>query len=303
MEKDNLSQGIKYMLTASFFFALTGALARILRDDISNVEMVLFRNLTGVVFIGYSLLRRPPVEKGGNTGLLIFRGVIGTLALYAFFYGISKIGLAVAITYQQSYPVFLAVIASVFLGEKLEMKGWVAVLIGFAGVALIFFPQIILTQFNFKYHVIGVSNALMTGLAYLSIRGLSEWYDERKIVLSFMICGIVLPLFSLALGELVPIGQMDFLIAQFQWPAPKSWVYIIALGIAALIGQIFLTKAFFIPKTGLIGAIGYSNIVFSVFFGVMLGDGIPGPESLLGITLVIISGIMISWKKAKKIKA
>lgn len=301
MESNSLQKGIIYMLTASFFFALTGALARILRDDISNVEMVLFRNLIGVVFIGFSLLRRPPIEKGGKIGLLIFRGVIGTMALYAFFYGITKIGLAVAITYQQSYPVFLSVIAALFLREKLLAKEWIAVIIGFTGVALIFFPQIKIADFTIKYHVIGVSNALMTGMAYLSIRGLSAWYDERKIVLSFMLSGIVLPLVSLGAGEFVEPGAYDYLIAKFEWPETRSWVYIISLGIAALIGQIFLTRAFSFQKTGVIGAIGYSNIVFSIIFGVMLGDAFPGTEGLLGIFLVMLSGIMISWKKTKKL--
>jgi drug/metabolite transporter (DMT)-like permease len=296
MKDDSIRKGLFFMLVASFCFALTGAFARILRDDISNVEMVLFRNLIGVVFIGYSLLRRPAQDEGGKPGLLIFRGIIGTLALYAFFYGISRIGLAVAITYQQSYPVFLSLAAAWMFGDKLKVREWVAILLGFGGVALIFLPQINVSEYSLKYNLIGLSNAVMTGMAYLSIRGLSQYYDNRKIVLSFMLSGIILPLISLSLGAFIQSEKWDFIIASFEWPATRSWGYILLLGISALIGQVYLTKAFAYQKTGIIGAVGYSNIVFSVGFGVLLGDQIPGWEGMMGILLVLICGIMISIK-------
>lgn len=285
------------MLIASFCFALTGAFARILKDDISNVEMVLYRNLIGVFFIFLSIRKRPLVQSGGRPFLLIFRGVIGTLALYSFFYGISKIGLAVAITYQQSYPVFLALIGSIILGEKLFKREWLAIVIGFVGIAFIFLPQISDTHLALKSHIIGISNAVMTGMAYLSIKGLSAYYDQRSIVLSFMLSGIVLPIISLVLGAYYYNESYDFMIARFEWPDLKSWIWILLLGIAALIGQIYLTKAFSFPKTGVIGAVGYSNIIFSVIFGVLLGDAFPGFIGIIGILLVFTSGILISWYK------
>ena len=167
------NRGILYMLIASFCFALTGACARYLRNDINPIELVLFRNIIGVVFILYSIRKTPVVQKGGKLYLLIFRGVIGTLALYTFFYGISKIGLAIAITYQQSYPVFLAVMAMWFFGERLRNIEWMAVLIGFAGICMIFLPSIDASLLSAKHHFIGISNAIMTGMAYLSIRGLT----------------------------------------------------------------------------------------------------------------------------------
>jgi len=295
MQNKALSKGIWYMLLASFSFALTGACARYLRNDINPIQLVLFRNVIGVGYIFWSIHRQPIIQTGGKLWLLIFRGVIGTLALYTFFYGISKIGLAVSITYQQSYPVFLSIIAAWWFGEQLKIKEWTAVILGFLGICLIFLPSADTSSLLLRNHLVGISNAIMTGLAYLSIRGLTQIYDQRSIILSFMLSGIVLPILSLGLGSIIQSEQLDFLIDQID---PVSWTQmpvILLLGVAALIGQIYLTKAFSYQKTGVIAAIGYSNILFSILFGVMLGDGLPDEYSFLGIGLIILCGVMISF--------
>lgn len=292
-------RGIMYMLLASFFFALTGACARYLRDELPAIELVLFRNVIGVVFIGISLRRRPAVETGGKAGLLLFRGITGTLALYTFFYGISKIGLAIAITYQQSYPVFLALAGWWLYHDRLNAKEWLAIILGFAGICLIFLPSILTSMLTAQHHAIGVANALMTGLAYLSIRGLSTWYDERNIILVFMLTGILMPLISLGMGYVAPFHLPEVFFASPVTPHWRHLPAILLLGIAALLGQIYLTRAFSFQKTGVIGAVGFSNVVFSVFFGILLGDAFPSNISLTGILLVIVCGTWLSVLQRK----
>lgn len=300
MKELTQNRGIIYMLIASFCFAFTGACARYLRDDINPIELVLFRNIVGVVIIGYSVWRRPIIQQGGKPFLLLFRGFIGTTALYTFFYGISKIGLAISITYQQSYPVFLALIGGLFLGERLKLKEWSAILIGFFGICMIFLPSIDSSTLSIKNHIIGLSNGIMTGMAYLSIRGLSEYYDQRSIILSFMFCGLVLPIISLGIGEFYTNEHLDFVINTFVWPVGNQWVTLFTLGVAAMAGQVYLTKAFSYQKTGVIAAIGYSNIIFSIFFGTILGDAFPNMTSMIGILLIITCGIMVSWSPKPK---
>lgn len=287
------------MLLASFCFALVGACTRLLRHSISSVEIVFFRNLIGVLFIGYSVFRRPLQQVGGKPLLLVFRGVVGTIALYTFFYSVTKIGLAEAITYQQTYPIFIAVFSVFIVGEGLKGKEWLAVLLGFIGICFIFVPQMSGGLLSARNHVIGIGNAVLTAFAYMSIRKLSSFYDSRSIVLSFMISGIVLPIISMILGAYYTLPSLDFLIAEFVMPQQKDWLWILTLGVAAMIGQIYLTKAFSFGKAGIISAVGFSNIVFSVFFGLLLGDPSPQLLAFFGIALVIISGILISWQARK----
>ncbi|MGR3811116.1 DMT family transporter [Jiulongibacter sp. NS-SX5] len=300
MDQAKLKQGVLYMLIASFCFALVGACTRLLRDSISSVELVFFRNLIGVLFIGYSVMRRPLQQVGGKPALLVFRGVVGTIALYTFFYSITQIGLAEAITYQQTYPVFIAVFSVFVAGEGLRRKEWMAVILGFAGICFIFVPQMSGGLLSARNHVIGITNAILTAFAYMSIRGLSAYYDSRSIVLSFMISGIILPIISMGIAEFYEVPQLDFIIASYVTPKGSAWLWILLLGVAAMIGQIYLTKAFSYGKAGIISAVGFSNIIFSIIFGVILGDPSPGMLAYFGIALVIISGVMISWQGKKK---
>ena len=119
------------MLGAAFCFSVSGACTKVLGKRISSVELVFFRNIIGVLFVLFTIYKRPLVQVGGKLSLLIFRGVIGTLALYTFFFSITKIGLAEAITYQQSYPIILALLGGYFLKEKLDLKNWLAVFVAY----------------------------------------------------------------------------------------------------------------------------------------------------------------------------
>lgn len=69
---------------------------------------------------------------------------------------------------------------------------------------------------------------------------------------------------------------------------------------AALFGQYFVTRACGADKAGIVSAIGYANIIFSVFIGMALGDAFPDWMSALGMACIISSGILISLFKRKK---
>ncbi len=58
-----------------------------------------------------------------------------------------------------------------------------------------------------------------------------------------------------------------------------------------------MTKAYELTKAGIVGTISYSNIVFAVVIGVMLGDPIPDIWTVLGIILVILSGLLVAFSK------
>lgn len=286
------------MLGASFFFALMSAVSKWLSRDFHIVQLVFFRNIIGVLLIGSSIVQRPMKQTGGKSGLLIFRGVVGTLSLYLLFYAIQNLGLGRASAYQYTYPIFLAFLSWLFLGEKLNLTEWVAILLGFAGILFVFRPDLSMPLRN---HMIGLGNALLTAVAYLAIRQLGQVYDTRAIVLSFMLSGIILPVFSMVIGTYFPNDQLDFLIGTFKWPATlMHWLGFLVLGITAMIGQIMMTQSFTFDKAGRIAAVGYSNILFALIFGLLMGESIPAVATLFGMALIIGGGLLVSLSKDKK---
>lgn len=291
----NAQRGIFLMLSASFFFALMSAISKWLSQDFHIVQLVFFRNIIGVLFIGASILQRPLSQKGGKLFLLIFRGVVGTLSLYLLFYAIKHLGLGRASTYQYTYPIFLALFSWILLGEKLNSSEWLAILLGFGGILFVFKPDLTIPL---KSHLIGLAVALLTSIAYLSIRQLGQVYDSRAIVLSFMLSGIALPILSMMAGSYLPHSELDFLIGTFRWPDNwLHWIGFIALGITAMIGQVMMTQSFSFGKAGRIAAVGYSNILFSVLFGFVLGEGLPTYAMMIGMLMIIGGGLLVSFSK------
>ena len=87
------------------------------------------------------------------------------------------------------------------------------------------------------------------------------------------------------------------MFAAFVMPEGIAWGYVVAVGLFATISQLLMTKAYELTKAGIVGTISYSNIVFAVVIGIMLGDPIPDIWTVLGIILVILSGLLVALPK------
>lgn len=289
-----LNLGVKYMLFASFCFAIMGAFAKELSQHMSSLEVVFFRNIIGVVLVSLSLWRVPVKNAGGKPFLLLFRGMMGFLALLTFFYNIAHISLADAMTFSRTSPIFTALLAFWLLDEKLDFKDIIALIIGFLGIVFIMRPNGLRLDLT---DVLGIFSGVGAALAYTSIRELKKYYDTRMIVLSFMIVGTIGPLLMLAFNAQISRGIFSFLEADFIMPNAKMWLYIAGLGLSATLAQTYMTKAYGQERAGIVGAVSYTNILFAIVVGVMLGDSLPDFMGAFGIMLVILGGVLVTRGK------
>ena len=270
-----------------------GGFAKELSASMSSLEVVFFRNIFGVIIISFMVFKNPIKQKGGKPFLLFFRGFIGFVALLAFFYNIAHISLADAMTFAKTAPIFTAFFAYVFLKEKMSAYGWLALFIGFIGIVFITQPQGL--SFT-KTDLLGIFSGLGAALAYTSVRELKKFYDTRSIVLSFMLTGTLGPLVLLVVAPYVKVEGLDFLFAEFVMPYGMDWFYIAGLGLFATMAQMYMTKAYGETKAGIVGAVSYSNIVFAIIIGLLLGDGFPNLLTSLGIMAIFMAGILVIKK-------
>lgn len=286
------------MLLASLSFAVMGGFAKVVSQTLPPVEVTFFRNIFGVILVGLAIYKVPLKQTGGKPFLLLFRGSIGFAALLAYFYIMAHIPLGEAVTYNKTSPIFVAIFAYIFLNEKLHKSAFFAVILGFAGIVLVAQPQG--GTFD-KYDILGIFSGIGAALAYTSIRELRKYYDTRAIVMSFMGVGTVAPLILMLLAPYVNVSEdFDWMFAAFVMPQGVEWAYVTAVGISATVSQLLMTKAYELTKAGIVGTISYSNIVFALIIGVMLGDPIPGFWTVLGIILVILSGLLVALPKGIK---
>jgi len=291
--EDNTKLAIKYMLISSFLFAFTGGFAKELSTYVSSLEVVFFRNITGVIIILYAIYRSPLKQKGGRPLLLAVRGFIGFSALLMYFYNIANIPLAEAQTFSKISPIFTAIFSYLILSEKLSKKAWIGVFIGFIGVLCI-------TGFDVanlsKTDWFGILSGVGAGLAYTSIRELRKYYDNRSIVLSFMLVGTLGPIILMIIGEFYTSPSLDWIVAPFVMPTGWAWFHIVGLGVFATGSQMYMTKAYALAQGGVVGTISYSTILFSIFIGMYLGDVFPSTSLFIGIGFIVLSGFLVSKK-------
>ncbi len=280
-------RGIAYMLAASFLFALTVAFAKLLSSSMGSVEVTFWRNAVGLFILVTMIFRKPIRNAGGRPLTLLFRGFIGTTALLAFFYTVSETSLSNAIVYSKTEPIFTALLAFFLLGEKPSSRLFLAVITGFIGVVL-------LNGFELGYlHVMGILTGFLSALAYTSVRSLKTYYDERTVVLSFMLFGTLMPAVLMWVSQYYSSQWFAFALSSFVMPGPSEWGWIVLMGISAAYGQIFMTKAYYFATAGLVSTISYSVVLFATVFGMMLGDDLPDLAMITGGSLIILSGIML----------
>jgi drug/metabolite transporter (DMT)-like permease len=290
----NRARGIGYIVLASMAFAVMGAFAKILGAKFNSVEIVFFRNFFGCVALLVSIYFKPLQNIGGKPFLLAFRGIIGTFSLYCFAYTLTTLTLGEAFTFYQTSSIFIAFFSFVFLGQTLNKWGILALLLGFMGIATIFRPDI---DFFKITNLFGLLSGLGSALAYMSVSELNKLYDKRAIVMSFMISGSAFAALSMLIGSFYHNDALRVIIAEPKMPNWSDALSIIGIGVGALLGQYFATIAYSAEKPGIVSVASYSNIVFSILLGVLLGDQFPDSISQLGILLIIISGVIISLVK------
>lgn len=284
-------RGIFFMLLASFLFALTMLFAKLLSASMSSVEVTFWRNAIGLIAISFTLFHSPIRNVGGRPYTLIFRGVIGTVALLTFFYTISATSLSNAIVYAKTEPIFTAILAFFLLKERLRISALLAILIGFLGVVM-------LNGMAWNYlHVMGILTGFLSALAYTSVRSLKAYYDSRTVVLSFMISGVLIPMVLMIIAEFYTAESLSFALKVFVLPQGRDWIWIVLMGLSAAGGQIYMTRAYFYAKAGLVSSISYSVVLFATVFGILLGDTLPTISIIIGAFMIVLSGIILSRSK------
>jgi drug/metabolite transporter (DMT)-like permease len=296
MALDNRYKGIGYMLLAALGFSLMGGAAKLLKGSFGAGQLVFWRNAIGLLVLIAGFIIKRPVNKGRRLRLLVFRGMMGTTALYTLLYCILHIPLGTAMTYNLTSALFIAVFSFILFREYHGRMVLIAVLLGFLGMLFIYKPAI---HFPWYYHLAGLISGITSALAYMSVNRLTSHYDSRIIVLSFIGTGVMVPVVFMIIKYAFAIPADDVFFIAWRWPVGIEWFYVCWLGLAALFGQYFVTRAYGSDKAGIISAIGYANIIFSVFIGMALGDPFPDWMSTLGIVFIIGSGVLISLFKTR----
>jgi drug/metabolite transporter (DMT)-like permease len=212
--------------------------------------------------------------------LQILRGLILLSANICFFYAISVISLAKALTLAFIAPLIVTAFSPLLLGEKVGLRRWTAVIIGFTGSLIVIRPGFV--EIN-----LASLSALGTGFLYgfylIITRKLST---SDNPLLTLLITG--------AVGAV-----LVSLVIPFYWVKPtfNQWSLMSGIGIFACIGHIFLILSLKFADASKLAPLGYTEIIPNVMIGYYFFNELPDNWTYLGLFIIILSGLYISWRQ------
>lgn len=279
---------VYYMLLSALGFSLMAACVKGASEyGIPVLEIVAARAVVSL-FISYIDIKRKRIDVWGqNKGLLIARGSVGAIALLCVYYAVTTLPLAEATIMQYTYPAFTALIALLFLKEKVQKATLLCIVLSLIGLVLMVQPAdggSNLSSLPWLSVMAALAGALGSAIAYVLVRKLSQTEDSSVIIFYFPL--IALPISVIFLGR-------DFVV-----PSAEALLLLILVGIFTQVGQVGLTKAMQTEYAGKVSAYAYVQVVFSVVLGFVFFNEIPPDLTWVGGGLIIMGALInVFWKR------
>lgn len=282
----NVGEGFRLMLLSTFFFGIANLCVKKI-SNIPPMEIVLVRCVMGVMFSWWAL-RGIGIDWKGNDRLsLLLRGLFGTTALSLFFVTVQNMPIATAMTVHYLSPIFTAILAMLILKEKVTGFQWLFYLVAFSGVVLI---ERVDTKVSLLFVGLGVIAALFSGVAYNLVRRLRNTEHPMTVVLHFQFFGTL-------------AGIIFLFVYGWSYPGLVEWVFLIVIGIASQLGQVYLTKALQREAASSVVIASYTGLIYAIVFGWIFFDEAHTYVTFAGMALVVlgvVSSVLYSNNKRRR---
>lgn len=284
--KENVGDGFRLMLISTFFFGIANLCVKKI-SHIPPMEIVLVRCVMGVMFSWWALRGVGIDWKGNDRISLLLRGLFGTTALSLFFITVQNMPIATAMTVHYLSPIFTAILAMLILKEKVTGFQWLFYLAAFSGVVLI---ERVDTKVSLIFVGLGVIAALFSGVAYNLVRRLRNTEHPMTVVLHFQFFGTL-------------AGLIFLFLYGWSYPGLIEWVFLIAIGIASQLGQVYLTKALQREAASSVVIASYTGLIYAIVFGWIFFDEAHTLLTFAGMALVVlgvVASVLYSSNKRRR---
>ena len=212
--------------------------------------------------------------------LQLIRGLILAFSTLCFFYSISVISLPKALTLAFVAPITCTALSPIFLGEKVGIRRWLAVIIGFLGTLIVIRPGFI--EVN-----LATLAALACGVCYgfyLVITRKLSTSDNSLLTLLFTgIVGLII------ISLFIPSVWVN--------PTLNQWIMMAVIGFIATVAHLFIILSLKYADASKLAPLGYTEIITNILISYYFFNELPDNWTYLGLFIIVLSGLYISRRE------
>ena len=280
-------KAIFYNLLAWAILPFMDAIAKYLSSDLSFLQITWARYFFTVFFslpFMFFFFRKKLIWTT-QPMLQFLRGLLLFFANILFFYSISIISMAKALTLAFVAPLITTALSPIILNEKVGFKRWSAVIVGFIGSLIVIRPGFI--DLNLATFA-GLGTGFFYGIYLIVTRKL---HTSDNPLLTLLLTGVV----GLTIGSIiVPFVWINLTLTQ--------WLLLALMGIFACLGHFFLILSLKYADASKLAPFGYFEIVTNVILGYYFFADFPTKWTWLGLLIIVSSGVYISFREQKLVK-
>lgn len=270
-----------WMVLASFLFACMGVCVKFAAQRYSAAEIVFYRSVISLVLMFLIVRWQGVALATPYWRLQFFRGITGFISLLLYFYAISMLPLATAVTLNYTSPLFLVAYLAGFGQVQMQARMLGALLAGFLGVAILLQPTLAADQW--LGGLIGLGSGVLAGLAYFNVRALGgRGEPESRTVFYFSLLSTIGAMLWMAFFGSEGFQPIDF----------EGALLLIGVGVFATFAQLAMTRSYRKGNAIVSASLAYSAVIFASLFGVVFWGEHLGIDAWLAIALIIGSGIV-----------
>lgn len=296
-QPDRIGFAITMAIAGTLTIASTDLTTKWLTSDLSLWQLQFMRSAFGIVFLLLLLilLRKLPSIRMINTKAVILRSLLMTASYLAFFTALAVLPIAVVAGGYFSAPLFMVLLASLMLKERIGIWRLSSVLVGFAGVVLIVQPDP--ATFDLM-SVLPVICAFFYALTQVFTRKYCK--HENPVAMSFWLTAVflvsgILGVMGLALLPEVP--EPDFLTRPLISLPMVALLVLVAVSIGSVAMHFALAAAYQNAPASLVSPLEYLYLPAAIVGGYLFFDEVPNAMALAGTVIIIMAGLTIAWRE------
>jgi S-adenosylmethionine uptake transporter len=283
------------MLFASFAFAAMGAAVKLASTHFSTSELIMYRGLIGSAILFATLRAHGGTLRTAFPREHLWRSAVGVTSLWLWFFAIGALPLATATTLNYTSPIWIAAWMlglAWWRGDKhAEWPLVLAVLMSFVGVTLVLRPAVESNQW--LGGLAGIVSAVISAMAYMQVRRLGQMGEPEYRVVFYFSLTTAIAGFGGSLATPDADGR------HFHSFDLRHTLLILVIGVAALLAQIAMTRAYRVGKVLVVANLQYTGIVFSSLWSVFLWSDRFDWHVWLGMAVILVSGMAATFYNSR----